>query len=99
MTYDGKVSILVTGCDGLEKTAQFVQEHYRNAGQEIPILAWRRGITLPDEKPYILILKESDLSHEDVLKIHADDRVSVALAGQEKIRKGSIYYFSKNRAL
>lgn len=135
MTYYGKVSILITGCDGLDKTAQFVQEHYRNAGQETPILAWRPGIELPEEKPYILVLPEKDLSHADVLKIHADvivvksvsvhaadveekylrlfthvgphvttvinadDRASIALAVQEKIRKGSIFYFSKNRAL
>ncbi|MFM6927277.1 MAG: MerR family transcriptional regulator [Bdellovibrio sp.] len=135
MTYYGKVSILITGCDGLEKTAQFIQEHYRNAGQEIPILAWTPGIKLPEEKPYVLVLPEKDLSHNDVSNIHADvivvksvsvhssdveekylrlftqagphittvinadDRASVALASQEKIRKGRIFYFSKNRAL
>ncbi|MGE5086748.1 MAG: MerR family transcriptional regulator [Bacillota bacterium] len=135
MTYYGKVSILVTGCDGLEKTAQFIQKHYQNANQELPILQWSPELDLPEEKPYILILPERDLIHNGVSDINADviviksisnhtadieekylrlyaqvgphsstvinadDRASVALAGNEILQKGCIYYYSKNRAL
>ncbi|QDK36105.1 MerR family transcriptional regulator [Bdellovibrio sp. NC01] len=135
MSYYGKVSILITGCDGLEKTAHFVHEHFKSAGQDVPIFTWSAGMELPDAKPYILILPEKFLTHEDVLKINADviviksvsvhseemekaylrlfaevgphvttvinadDRASVSFAGQEAVRKGRIFYFTKNRAL
>ncbi|MBO9668858.1 MAG: MerR family transcriptional regulator, partial [Bdellovibrio sp.] len=32
MSYYGKVSILVTGCEGLSKTAQLIQQYFHNAG-------------------------------------------------------------------
>ncbi|MEK2689436.1 MerR family transcriptional regulator [Bdellovibrio sp. GT3] len=135
MSYYGKVSILITGCDGLEKTAHFVHEHFKSAGQDVPILMWSAGMELPEAKPYILILPEKYLEQEDVLRINADviviksvsihseemektylrlfaeagphvttvinadDRASVSFAGQENVRKGRIFYFTKNRAL
>ncbi|WP_413583040.1 MerR family transcriptional regulator [Bdellovibrio sp. HCB288] len=135
MSYYGKVSILITGCDGLDKTAHFVHEHFKNAGQDVPVLTWSAGVELPEAKPYILILQEKFLEYEDVLKINADviviksvsahsqemekaylrlfaeagphvttvinadDRASVSFAGQEAVRKGRIFYFTKNRAL
>ncbi|WP_413576413.1 MerR family transcriptional regulator [Bdellovibrio sp. HCB290] len=72
MSYYGKVSILISGCDGLEKTANYIQQHFRNAGQETPIYQWTQGFTLPEEKPYILVLPERNLSDEGVLNINAD---------------------------
>ncbi|QDK43672.1 transcriptional regulator [Bdellovibrio sp. ZAP7] len=135
MSYYGKVSILITGCDGLEKTAYFVQEHFKKSGQDVPVLTWSLGMQLPELKPYILILPEKFLSYEEILKINADviviksvsvhsdemekrylklftevgphvttvinadDRASVSFAAQEDVRKGRIFYFTKNRAL
>lgn len=135
MSYYGKVSILITGCDGLGKTAHFVQEHFKKAGQDVPVLIWSLDLELPETKPYILILPEKHLSHAEVKKINADviviksvsvhseemeqqylklftevgphvttvinadDRASVSFAGQEDVRKGRIFYFTKNRAL
>lgn len=136
MSFYGKVSIVVTGCDGLQKTAQFIQQHFKNANQEIPILNWSKALTLPDEKPYILVLKDHDLKSSDKIKninpdvvviknfeshsaenqiaylklyteigphvntiINADDRASVEFASQELVKKGRIFYYSKNKSL
>lgn len=135
MSYYGKVSILITGCDGLDKTAYFVHEHFKSAGQDVPVLAWSPGAKLPEAKPCILTLPEKYLSDDSVLNIkadviviksvsvhseemenqylrlftdigphvttviNADDRASVSFAGQEAVRKGRIFYFTKNRAL
>lgn len=135
MSFYGKVSILVTGCDGLEKTANFIQQHYKNAQQKIPILFWTEELTLPEEKPYILVVSETNLSTDNILKINADviviknmsvhsadlekrylrlfaevgphvstvinadDRASVSFAENAEVKKGRIFYYSKNRAL
>jgi len=135
MSFYGQVSIIVTGNEGLEKTAHFIQSHFHSANQEIPILQWRNGLALPQQKPYILTVKESDLVSEEISKIHpdivvikslgthsslteenylklytqvgphvntiinADDRASVELAGNSLVKKGRIFYFSKNRGL
>lgn len=135
MSYYGQVSILITGCDGLEKTASFVQEHFKNADKQVPIFHWSPELQLPSEKPFILILPEKDLAYAEVSKINADviviksvsvhstemenrylqlfynvgphvttvinadDRASVSFAGQEQVRKGRIFYFSKNKGL
>ncbi|MDG0814920.1 MerR family transcriptional regulator [Bdellovibrio svalbardensis] len=72
MSFYGKVSILVTGCEGLDKTAIFIQQHYRNSHQDISILQWYEGFILPDEKPYILVVPERYLSSDEVLAINAD---------------------------
>lgn len=135
MSFYGKVFIVITGCDGLQKTAQFVQQHFKNAKQEVPILNWAENTTLPAEKPYILIVKESDLRSDKISNLNpdvvviknlgspsienqnaylnlytevgphvntiisADDRASIELASQAQVKKGRIFYFSKNRAL
>lgn len=135
MSFYGKVSIVVTGCDGLEKTAKFIQKHFQNANQNIPILHWKKGTSPNQEKPYILIVQEPDLSSSEINKIHpdvivikslgthseenqqnylrlysgigphvntivnADDRSSVELAGLPLVKKGRIFYFSKNKGL
>ncbi len=72
MSFYGKVSILVTGCDGLEKTAGFIQQHYRSSQQDISILNWHEELILPEEKPYILIVPEKYLTSERILEINAD---------------------------
>ncbi|MGZ3770254.1 MAG: MerR family transcriptional regulator [Bdellovibrio sp.] len=133
MSFYGKVSIVVTGCEGLDKTAHFIQQHFQNANQIVPILHWKIGLKLEQEKPYILVIKETDLKFDEIKTInpdiiviknlgshsketqeaylklysdvgphvntvlHADDRASVDLARTELIKKGRIFYFSKNR--
>ena len=72
MSLYGKVAIVVTGVEGLEKTALYTQKHFAKAGQNVPILNWSEGMTLPEEKPYILILPEKDLASDDVLRVQAD---------------------------
>lgn len=135
MSFYGQVSIVVTGCEGLEKTAQYIQQHFKNAEQTIPIIPWTKGLKIEQEKPYILIIKESDLKFDEIKTIHpdviviknlgshsqkiqesylhlytdtgphvntivnGDDRASIDLAGNAQIRKGRIFYFSKNRGL
>ncbi|MGZ3749145.1 MAG: MerR family transcriptional regulator, partial [Pseudobdellovibrionaceae bacterium] len=119
----------------LEKTAQFIQQHFQNAKQTVPIIHWKRGLKIEQEKPYLLLIQESDLKFDEIKTIHpdiiviknlgshaketqesylnlysdvgphvntvvnADDRASIDLAGNVQIRKGRIFYFSKNRAL
>lgn len=135
MSFYGKVSVVVTGCDGLEKTAKFIQRHFQSANQNIPVIHWQKGRPVTQEKPYILIVTESDLTSNEVSKIHpdvivikslgihsdenqqnylklysevgphvstvmnADDRSSIELAGQSLVKKGRIFYFSKNEGL
>lgn len=135
MSFYGKVSIVVTGCDGLEKTAKFIQRHFQNANQSIPILHWKNENSLNPDKPYILVVQESELASIGINKIYpdvivikslgehsdenqqnylhlysgigphvntivnADDRSSVELAGLPLVKKGRIFYFSKNKGL
>ncbi len=72
MSLYGKVSIVVTGVDGLEKTAQFIQRHFKNANQEVPILHWDKSFKHPQQKPYILIVPERSLAYDEITKIHGD---------------------------
>ena len=135
MSLYGQVFIAVTGHDGHQKTAKNIQSHFRNSGQEIPIHTWKEGFTVPETKPFILLIKEDDLKSKQIQKlepdiivinnlgehsdecqenylnlfshigphvntiINADDRSAVELAGQSLIKKGRIFYFSKNKAL
>ena len=135
MSFYGKVSIVITGTEGLEKTARYIQQHFQSANQNIPLIQWKKGLSLTTEKPYILIIKEIDLSSDEINKIHpdviviknlgkhseenqanylrlysgigphvntilnADDRSSVELANQPLVKKGRIFYFSKNKGL
>lgn len=134
MSFYGNVSILVTGTQGLEKTASYIQKHFENNGKDIPVVRWDKDQALPEQKPYILVCPETALdssteqinadvivvknisAHDQNLKekylrlfleagphvttvINADDRASVDLAGDNSIRSGRIFYFSKNKAL
>lgn len=72
MSLYGKISIVVTGVDGLEKTAEYIQKHFKNAGQEVPILFWKKDLELPEQKPYMLVLPEKDLEIGDISKICGD---------------------------
>ncbi len=135
MSFYGKVSIVVTGAEGLERTAKYIQLHFKSVNQSVPIIHWQDGMSLSQEKPYILIIKEADLVSEEINKIHpdviviknlgehseqtqanylklysevgshvnsilnADDRSSVELAGNPLLKKGRIFYFSKNKGL
>lgn len=135
MSFYGQASIVITGRDGLEITARFTQEHFKNAGHSVPVLNWSEDFDVDQAKPYILIVKESQLGAANIDRIHpdivvikdlgnfsstteelylrlyddvgphvttimnADDRASVSLAGNSLIKKGRIFYFSKNRGL
>ncbi len=139
MSFYGKVAIVVTGCNGLEKTAAWIQKHFESTNQDTPIHHfdfWRQVQNIQSlEKPYILILKESELVSEEISNIHpdvivvknlsqhseklqesylklysgvgphvntvfnAEDRSSIELAKKAQIRKGRIFYYSKNKAL
>ena len=135
MSLYGQVFIAVTGYDGLQKTAKYIQSHFKNAGQEISIHNWNEDFKVPEMKPFILIIKEEDLASKQIKKlepdvvvinslgehsdenqnhylnlfsnvgphvntiINADDRSAIELAGQSLIKKGRIFYFSKNKAL
>lgn len=135
MSLYGQVFIAITGFEGHQKTAKNIQSHFKNAGQDIPIYTWKDGFTAPEIKPFILIIKETDLKSKQVQKlqpdvivinnlgehsdknqkkylnlfshigphvntiINADDRAAVELASQPLIKKGRIFYFSKNKAL
>lgn len=132
MSFYGKVSILVTGVQGLEKTARHIQELFQKNGAHAPIYHWKRGLDHPAEKPFIVIVPEDSLVDAGVECINADtvvvknlsehskentksylrlftkvgphvttvfnadDLASVKLAAEESIRKGRIFYFSKN---
>lgn len=135
MSFYGKISVVVTGCTGLERTAQYIQQYFKNKGEEVPVLHWSREKELPLEKPFIVVLPETNLVDKEVENINADvivlknmndsstdlqhrylklfkeagphvttvvnadDRASVSLAGNTQVKKGRIFYFSKNHAL
>lgn len=72
MSFYGKVSIVVTGRDSLEKTAKYIQGHFQTAKQTIPIVRWQEGTPINQDKPYLLILKETDLVSDEIRKIQPD---------------------------
>lgn len=84
MSFYGQVSIVITGCDGLEKTARFIQQHFQNSNQTIPVFHWKKGIKLTQEKPFILIVEESDLKHDEIKTIHPDVIVIKNLGSHSK---------------
>lgn len=95
MSLYGKVSIVVTGVDGLEKTAEYIQKHFKNAGQDVPILGWHADLELPEEKPYVLVVPEKDLSSGDVSRIQADVIVIKSLSEHsEKLEKEYLKLFT-----
>ncbi|WP_413290178.1 MerR family transcriptional regulator [Bdellovibrio sp. HCB337] len=135
MTMVEKVSIVITGIEGLEQTAQKIQEHLAKGGLRAPVTLWDGKTPLPQEKPHILVVPEKHLmapevknlnpevivvqkitsSTESLIQnylnlfsfvgahtttiINADDESSVKLAGETLVKKGRIYYFSKNTNL
>lgn len=135
MTLVEKVSIVVTGIDGLEQTAQKIQEHLAKGGLNTPVTIWDGKAPLPQEKPQILVIHEKYLTTSEVKTlnpdvivvkkissaektliqkylnlfsfvgehtttiINADDESSVKLAGETLVKKGRIYYFTKNTNL
>lgn len=135
MSLFGKVSIVVTGYQGLEKTAQYIQQQFQSSNHPIPILRWDQNFQHYQEKPYILIVEEKNLLSDDFQKIHpdvvvikglgqhskevqqaylklytqvgphvntivnADDRSAVDLASQPLLKRGRIFYFTKNENL
>lgn len=135
MSFYGNAFILVTGNDGLDKTANLIQLHFKNDKKDIPIFHWNEDFNWQREKPFILILQESNLNSKNITNLHpdviviknlgfhsietqnnylklyskvgphvttvlnADDRSSVDLAANSLIRKGRIFYFSKNKSL
>lgn len=72
MSLYGKVAIVVTGVDGLEKTAEFIQQHFKKAQQDVPVFHWQKGFKSPVEKPYILVLPEESLKSKEVAEVNGD---------------------------
>lgn len=135
MTQFEKISVVVAGVRGLEKTADFIRGHVNKSGKDIPVIVWDGSISLPQKKPFILVIPERLLQNAEVSKLspdvviikelsqsskkihdsymqlygavgphmstilNADDRAVVELAGNETIRKGRTFYFSKNSGL
>lgn len=132
MSFYGKVSIVVTGHTGHEKTADYIQKQFEKLNHPIPIIKWQPHVVIPKLKPFILIIEEKYLLSEDFNHLHpdiivikglgenselvrrsylklysqvgphvtsvmnADDRSVVELASEGLIKKGRIFYFSKN---
>lgn len=135
MTQFEKVSVIVAGVRDLEKTADFIRGHINKSGKDIPVVVWDGATSLPQKKPFILVIAERLLQNAEVSKLspdvviikelsqsskaihesymqlykavgphmstilNADDRAVVELAGNETIRKGRTFYFSKNSGL
>lgn len=103
--YD-KVSIVVTGVKDLEATAQKIQSHLEGVGQ-------KTGIS--DLHPDVIVVRNLSSYTEELIGkylhlfqtagahlstiINADDRASIRLANEVLVKKGAIYYFSKNSGL
>ncbi|WP_374076551.1 MerR family transcriptional regulator [Bdellovibrio bacteriovorus] len=95
MSLYGKVSIVVTGVDGLEKTAEYIQKHFKNAGQNVPVLRWDADLVLSEEKPYVLVVPEKVLLSDDVSRIQADVIVIKNLSEHsEKLEKDYLKLFT-----
>lgn len=130
-----KISIVITGVEGLEKTAKKVQELLAEAKLQTPVVLWDGQSPLPEVTPVILVIHEKHLAsplvrtltpdvvvvksispyteelaetylnlyqavgHHMSTIINADDESSVLLAGKTTVKKGKIYYFSKNMNL
>lgn len=62
MSYQGHPAIVVTGTQGLAKTAEFIARHLSDKAPTL--LHWRSGLELPES--YILILPEEHLGDEGV---------------------------------
>jgi DNA-binding transcriptional MerR regulator len=135
MNHFENISVVVAGTRDLKKTAHYIETHIAKGGKNIPVTVWNDQDTLPQTKPYILVISEDQLQNGDFTtiapdvvvikelsksssKIHkaylklysavgpnmstilnADDRAVVELAGNETIRAGKTYYFSKNKGL
>jgi hypothetical protein len=135
MSFYGQILIVVTGIEGLDKTARLIQGHYANAGKALKIYHGVPDSDVLVEKPAVMILPEALLAdpciaglHPDVVVvknisvhsaelhekylnlfsgagphmntvINADDRASVDLAGEALLKKGRIFYYSKNSGL
>lgn len=72
MSFYGSVSIVVTGVQALEATAHYLQRQFQAEGKNAPVIHWSTQVTLPEEKPYILILPEKNLADPGVSEINPD---------------------------
>jgi DNA-binding transcriptional MerR regulator len=135
MSFYGQVSIVLTGDGNLERSAEFIRQHFSRAGAEAPIVHWGNGDWTRIPKPYIIILpphmvvdKSLQELHPDVVVIcgfnehslqnqefylqlysevgphmntviNAEDRAAIDFASQALVKKGRIFYFTKNEGL
>jgi len=72
MSYYGQVAIVVTGVGEIEKAASFIQKHFQNANHVIPIYSWETDLKIPDNKPYIVVVKETDLQQDQMKNLKPD---------------------------
>jgi DNA-binding transcriptional MerR regulator len=72
MTHFEKISVVVAGIRDLEKTAEYIRNHIKKAGKDIPIQVWDGVASLPIQKPYILVVSEGQLTTKDVSGLTPD---------------------------
>ncbi|RYZ81284.1 MAG: MerR family transcriptional regulator [Proteobacteria bacterium] len=72
MGFYGRVSIVVTGTGELRTTAEFIRGHYQSSSCDIEIFDLEVDSEVPDDKPYIFVVKEKDLHLDQVKLLHPD---------------------------
>jgi len=72
MSHFEKISVVVTGVKDLNLTADHIRRHLLNAGQVAEVYMWDEDMTLPAEKPYILVIPEARLASQKVASLTPD---------------------------
>lgn len=76
-----KVLIVVTGYTGLEQIAKNIQMHFEKLNEDIEVFQWDDAIQIPQVRPCILIIKESQLKDLKIKKLNPD---IVIISGVER---------------
>lgn len=67
-----KISVVVSGLNGLQLTADFIKKHIESGGKQVPVFLWDGVSPLPTKKPYIVVIPESLLSKVEVGELSPD---------------------------
>jgi DNA-binding transcriptional MerR regulator len=90
-----KFSVVVAGIRDLDKTAEYIREHIKKSGKEIPVEVWDGTSILPQNKPFIFVVSESLLKNRDVQSLTPDVVVIKELSESSKeIEKAYLQLFS-----
>lgn len=79
MSYQGNPAIVVTGIQGLQKTAEYIQKHLQD--RHIPLLFWSEELELPES--YILVLPEENLGDKGVENLAPNVIVLNSVSGSD----------------